>query len=134
MDSNALFAVLAIAACLIVFGLLIAGAVLMVRDTIRQRGVWGINLTTPYCRHCREPMPVMRVPANFRQGFWGGWTCSECGLEVDKWGEPLPNQTGPAKWRLPPDDPRYDAPPAPPAQQRHKNPTDDAQRGGDFHD
>jgi hypothetical protein len=96
-------------AAVVVFGLLITGAVLVVRDTIRQSGQWGINFTIPNCRHCNAAMPVVRAPANFRQMMWGGWTCSECGLEVDKWGEPVPDQAGPAKWSTPMVDPRNQA-------------------------
>jgi len=130
MSSDVLFSVFAIAICGVVFGLLITAGVLMVRDTIRQRGFWGVPFGTRGCRHCNTPTPIVRVPANARQFWLGGWTCSECGLELDKWGDPVPNQTGPAKWNTPLVDPRnkgkIDRPPDP----RYTNPNNDVRPGG----
>jgi hypothetical protein len=63
---------------------------LVLRDTIRKRGRWGINvkgLTGITCPKCEEPLPAVRVPKNFRQTLWGGTTCEGCGCEVDKWGK-----------------------------------------------
>ena len=77
---------------------LAVGAVLVVRDTIRQRGKWGLNFKPVTCTQCGTPMPVVRKPANLRQALWGGGTCPECGFELDKWGQPIPNQDQPAKW------------------------------------
>jgi hypothetical protein len=68
---------------------LTVGAVLVVRDTIRRRGNWGINLRPVSCPECGEPAPVVRIPKNWRQTLWGGCTCTECGLEYDKWGQPV---------------------------------------------
>ena len=68
---------------------LVALGVLVLRDSIRGRGRWGINLkglAGAECPECDEPMPAVRVPKNLSQMLWGGWTCSECGCEVDKWG------------------------------------------------
>jgi hypothetical protein len=87
-----LFSILAVVASIVVFGLLITGAVLMVRDTVRKRGRWGINTSPPICRQCDTLAPVLRKPANLNQMLWGGWTCAECGLELDKWGEPVAEQ------------------------------------------
>ena len=53
--SDNLVAALAIGLSVVVFGLLITGVVLMVRDTIRKKGNWGINLSPPACRSCGEP-------------------------------------------------------------------------------
>lgn len=110
--------------------LLVAG-VLSVRDTIRQRGDWGIPFGIPNCRHCRARMPAFRVPANFRQGMWGGWTCRECGLEVDKWGEPIPGQTRLAKWALPEVDPVPRTRSNLPEGRRVEKPGEDVRRSGD---
>jgi hypothetical protein len=134
MSTDTLLMILVIGASVVVFGLLATGAVLVVRDTIRQRGNWGINFTAPSCRHCQSPMPPVRIPANARQAMWGGWTCKECGLEVDKWGEPIPNQTQPAKFNTPLVDPRNKARGERPADPRLKKPNDDVQRGGDVRD
>src|SRR5262245_45590141 len=91
-------AILVIALALAVFGLLAAGAFLVARDTYRQRGRWGICLKTPVCQKCGEKMPAVRVPANWNQTLWGGWTCKQCGFEVDKFGHPIADQPFPAKW------------------------------------
>lgn len=81
------------------FGALAMGMVLVIRDTIRKRGNWGINLAPGPCLQCGTPMPIIRKPAHWRQAMWGGWTCSECGLELDKWGRPVEGQT-PGKWAV----------------------------------
>ena len=68
---------------------LLVGAVLVTRDTIRKRGRWGVNakgLAGVPCPRCGEPLPAVRVPENLNQTLWGGATCEECGCEVDKWG------------------------------------------------
>jgi hypothetical protein len=80
---------LAVAIGVVVFGLLAAGGVLVVRDTIRQRGNFGLNFTSARCSACGESMPAFRKPANFKQTLWGGWTCPKCGVELDKWGRPV---------------------------------------------
>ena len=103
-------------------------AALTIHGTIRKRGRWGINFGHVHCKHCDEPMPPIRVPANFRQAMWGGWTCPRCGLEVDKWGEPIPDQAGPAKWSTPLVDPRNQANADRPADPRYTKPNNDVQR------
>ena len=39
------------------------------------------------CPECGTPMPKFRMPQSARQWLWGGWTCSECGCEVDRKGQ-----------------------------------------------
>lgn len=90
---------------LIIFGLLFftvfaVGLMLVKRDTIRQRGKWGINLKPTVCIECGTPMPTVRKPASWRQAMWGGWTCAECGFELDKWGRPTEKQNNLAKWAV----------------------------------
>jgi hypothetical protein len=46
----------------------------------------GINASTVNCPTCSAAQPFMRKPASFRQAMWGGYTCSQCGTEIDKWG------------------------------------------------
>lgn len=65
---------------------LAVGAVLVIRDTVRGRGKWGVNTKQVHCPRCAEPAPMVRVPKNRRQMLWGGCTCEKCGLEYDKWG------------------------------------------------
>ena len=53
----------------------------------KEKGKWGVNLTPPTaCPACAAPLPMTRIPKNLRQALWGGWTCSGCGKELDKWG------------------------------------------------
>ena len=99
MSVGVLGMIVAIALGVVVFGLLAVGAMLMIRDTIRRRGNWGINLKPGPCSQCGTPMPMIRKPANWRQAMWGGWTCAECGLELDKWGRPVEGQV-PGKWEV----------------------------------
>ena len=54
-----------------------------------RSGKMGINLKTVYCPQCGAKAPAMRKPANLRQALWGGWTCSQCGCEFDKYGNEI---------------------------------------------
>lgn len=63
---------------------------LVVRDTIRKRGRWGVNvkgLAGMECPACGEELPAIRKPKNLNQTLWGGCTCPKCGCEIDKWGK-----------------------------------------------
>ena len=46
----------------------------------------GLALPGEECSECGETIPLVRKPANWRQGLWGGWTCPHCGCEFDRWG------------------------------------------------
>lgn len=46
----------------------------------------GINTATVNCPNCSAVPPFIRKPANFRQAMWGGYTCTQCSSEIDKWG------------------------------------------------
>lgn len=48
--------------------------------------LFGINLRAVHCPDCGAKQPAVRKPQNARQAMWGGWTCKECGCEMDKWG------------------------------------------------
>jgi hypothetical protein len=41
------------------------------------------------CPICGTPVPMWRHPKSFRQALWGGWTCEECGTEMDRRGRKL---------------------------------------------
>ncbi len=47
----------------------------------------GINPFRVLCPKCSAKMPHIRIPQNERQKEWGGWTCFNCGIEMDKWGK-----------------------------------------------
>ena len=57
----------------VVFGLLAVGGYLVARDTIRQKGRWGLNTKSARCLQCDTPAPVVRVPENLNQMLWVGW-------------------------------------------------------------
>lgn len=67
------------------FVLSLVGSVLVVHGTVKKND-WGICLSAPRCPKCSVPMPQIRAPRSFRQTMWGGGTCSQCDIEVDKWG------------------------------------------------
>ena len=104
MNLELLAIVFVVALCVVVFGLLGVGGYLVVRDTARKRGRWGVNSKPGRCRKCDTPAPLVRVPKNLNQMLWGGWTCAECGYELDKWGEPVAKLPFPAKWSARMDD------------------------------
>jgi hypothetical protein len=100
METDALLLLILIVPGLLIFGLAAVAMVFVIRDTIRQRGKWGINLKPAVCTQCGTPMPTVRKPANWRQALWGGGTCPECGFELDKWGRPVEDQNSLAKWNV----------------------------------
>jgi predicted RNA-binding Zn-ribbon protein involved in translation (DUF1610 family) len=76
-------------ALLIVGGILGAGILLVVHGTVFKTR-WGINTIGQFeCPNCHKIHGQMRVPRNLRQTLWGGFTCDQCGLEVDKWNRPI---------------------------------------------
>ena len=38
------------------------------------------------CPNCLTPVPRYRKPTSLRQAFFGGWTCENCGTEMDRKG------------------------------------------------
>jgi hypothetical protein len=77
------------AADLAIAAVLLVGLVLVVRDTVRRSGRWGINLRPLVCPRCQTPLPRVRVPGDGREAMWGGSTCA-CGCRLDKWGRERP--------------------------------------------
>lgn len=59
------------------------------RDLTPSIDDMGINFKTVHCPDCFARMPAARFPKTFRQFLWGGWTCHECGCEMDKFGKSL---------------------------------------------
>lgn len=45
-----------------------------------------INLKTVKCSQCGFVQNYFRFPKNWRQFLWGGYTCTNCGSEIDKFG------------------------------------------------
>ena len=77
------------AALIITFVALAFGMVLVVHGTVAKNR-WGINLEEVSCPRCSKLLPKVRKPRSFRESMWSGWTCSNCGVGVDKWGREAP--------------------------------------------
>jgi hypothetical protein len=71
-----------------IFVLAWLGLRLIARDTARK-GKWGFNRKIVFCPDCGLQMPKFRTPHSLRQALWGGWTCRDCGCEMDKWGQKI---------------------------------------------
>ncbi len=72
----------------IMFIVLIIGVGLVAYGTIAKTN-WGINFSPPKnCPKCNEKLPMIRAPKGGEEALWGGFTCSSCGLQIDKWGRP----------------------------------------------
>jgi hypothetical protein len=69
--------------------ILVVGLVLMLRDTSRRSGRWGINLKKVVSPKCGGPTAMVRLPDSGSQALWGGRTCRTCGCKMDKWGREL---------------------------------------------
>jgi|APSaa5957512535_1039671.scaffolds.fasta_scaffold743237_1 hypothetical protein len=39
------------------------------------------------CPVCNNPLPPIRMPTSLKQGWKGGWTCENCGAEIDRKGK-----------------------------------------------
>ena len=61
----------------------------LIYGSIRKTG-WGINFSRVSCPKCRTRAPFFRKPASGSQAMWGGYTCPNCGTQMDKWGRELP--------------------------------------------
>jgi hypothetical protein len=48
----------------------------------------------PKCPTCATQQPVWRMPTSSRQALFGGWTCPQCGTEIDRKGEALVEKNG----------------------------------------
>jgi hypothetical protein len=74
---------------LIIGGILGVGMLLVIHGTI-FKARWGINTATQIeCPGCHTIHGQIRIPRNLRQMLWGGFTCAQCGFEVDKWNRPI---------------------------------------------
>lgn len=54
-----------------------------------RKGKFGINLGRTYCPACGNKLPIIRKPKSEFQKYYGGWTCSKCGSEIDRYGKLL---------------------------------------------
>jgi hypothetical protein len=65
----------------------------VIRDSCRRKGDFGLSFRRRKCPGCGAALPVFRRPLNERQRLYGGTTCKSCGLESDKWGQPVNEAT-----------------------------------------
>ena len=72
-------------AIILIAGVLAAGMALLAWGTTRGNK-WGLNLSRRACPACGAQAPIIRKPTSLKQALWGGWTCSKCGQDIDKWG------------------------------------------------
>jgi len=75
------------------------GLYLVIRDTVRGEGKFGLVSQAPVeaggvvlhdgiiCPECGEPAKEWRVPASANEVLWGGQTCGNCKTSFDKWGK-----------------------------------------------
>jgi hypothetical protein len=75
-----------------------AGAILVVIGTVRKNR-WGIPFSSPnHCPNCGNPLKrPRRIPKTLSQSLWGGITCDECGMDIDKWGRPIRQRLSPTE-------------------------------------
>jgi hypothetical protein len=52
-----------------------------------EHAKWGIPLKRPNCPNCGLKQPLFRKPKNESQLLWGGYNCSKCDTEMDKYGK-----------------------------------------------
>jgi hypothetical protein len=65
----------------------VAGAIIGVAAGVMAGGIVFLVVLlqkAKKCPDCGTAAPKFRIPANRRQMLWGGWTCPECGCELDR--------------------------------------------------
>lgn len=67
----------------ILFGMLAASVGLFATILYMKRKTGQINARGG-CPGCSADVPAFRWPTSLRQALRGGWTCEECGLELDR--------------------------------------------------
>ena len=80
--------------------LLVGGfALKIIVDSVNRKGEMGINLRPLICPRCGVKTELFRTPHLINKATWDGGACSNCGCEMDKWGnkivadnEPNPHQ------------------------------------------
>lgn len=54
----------------------------------------NMNLAAPACPRCATQQPTWRRPTSLRQTLLGGWTCANCGTEMDRNGQAITRGNG----------------------------------------
>jgi hypothetical protein len=57
----------------------------------KTKGRWGIGSLSgdTRCPRCGARLPTIRKPASTQEMLWGGWTCTQCGCKIDKYGREI---------------------------------------------
>jgi hypothetical protein len=64
-------------------------ALKIIIDTINRKGELGVNLRPIICPRCGVKAELFRTPDLINKATWGGGACSNCGCEMDKWGNEI---------------------------------------------
>lgn len=75
-----------------IFGALcvvVASAIYLIVKRFKSGGRWGVNLAETRCPRCGTVVSFFRNPKSAQQMMWGGWTCTNCGCEMDRWGKEI---------------------------------------------
>ena len=67
----------------------LVAAFVFIRAQAKAQGRWGISALRTSCPRCGTRLPMIRKPATREEALWGGWTCPQCGCQVDKYGREL---------------------------------------------
>lgn len=67
---------------------LLAGLAIIAYGSVVKND-WGINMDPVACPKCDTQLDPIRRPTSRRQALWGGYTCPNCGCEIDKWGREI---------------------------------------------
>lgn len=74
-----------------VFGVITGGALLMAYAAAKSP--FGLNFDPVKCPRCGTQQAAFRRPASFRQAMLGGFTCPNCGCDMDRQGKERHNST-----------------------------------------
>ncbi|HEY8561420.1 MAG TPA: hypothetical protein VIL74_13675 [Pyrinomonadaceae bacterium] len=78
-------------------------ALKIIVDSVKRKGELGVNLRPVICPRCGVKAELFRTPDLISKPTWGGGACSNCGCEMDKWGNEIaenkevPHQLEPSK-------------------------------------
>ncbi len=64
-------------------------ALKIVVDTINRKGELGVNLRPLICPRCGTKAELFRTPDLLKEATSNGGACSNCGCEMDKWGNEI---------------------------------------------
>ncbi len=67
-----------------------AFALKIIFDSVNRKGELGVNLMPLICPRCGKKTELFRTSNLINKPSWGGGACSNCGCEMDKWGNEVP--------------------------------------------